>query len=58
VISHTKRSFALRRDRQRCDEFPSRSLESIARNVSEEAQSVADAYGVDHQDQDYESFIL
>ncbi|XP_062191762.1 kinesin-like protein KIN-7H isoform X2 [Phragmites australis] len=34
----------------------SRSSESLARNVSEEALSVADAYGVAHQDQDYASF--
>ncbi|CAO2190395.1 unnamed protein product [Urochloa humidicola] len=40
---------------KRWDEH-SRSSESIARNVSEEALSVADAYGVAHQDQDYASF--
>ncbi|KAF8753064.1 hypothetical protein HU200_011716 [Digitaria exilis] len=34
----------------------SRSSESLAQNVSEEALSVADAYGVAQQDQDYASF--
>ncbi|CAL5013965.1 unnamed protein product [Urochloa decumbens] len=40
---------------KRWDEH-SRSSESLARNVSEVALSVADAYGVAHQDQDYASF--
>ncbi|PUZ52568.1 hypothetical protein GQ55_6G281400 [Panicum hallii var. hallii] len=40
---------------KRWDEH-SRSSESLAQNVSEEALSVADAYGVAHQDQDYASF--
>nr|CAB3481651.1 unnamed protein product [Digitaria exilis] len=34
----------------------SRSSESLAQNLSEEALSVADAYGVAQQDQDYASF--
>ncbi|RLM61936.1 hypothetical protein C2845_PM14G20300 [Panicum miliaceum] len=40
---------------KRWDEH-SRSSESLAQNVSEEALSVADAYGVAQQDQDYASF--
>ncbi|XP_066331133.1 kinesin-like protein KIN-7H [Miscanthus floridulus] len=40
---------------KRWDEH-SRSSESLARNVLEEALSVADAYGVAPQDQDYASF--
>jgi len=40
---------------KRWDEH-SRSSESLARNVSEEVLSVADAFGVAHQDQDYASF--
>ncbi|KAL6660993.1 hypothetical protein ACP70R_000377 [Stipagrostis hirtigluma subsp. patula] len=43
------------RTAKRWDEH-SRSSESLARNVSEEAVSVADAYEVHHEDQDYASF--
>ncbi|OEL25791.1 Kinesin-like protein KIN-7H [Dichanthelium oligosanthes] len=43
------------RTAKRWDEH-SRSSESLGQNVSEEALSVADAYGVAHQDQDYASF--
>ncbi|WVZ91783.1 hypothetical protein U9M48_037909 [Paspalum notatum var. saurae] len=43
------------RTAKRWDEH-SRSSESLARNMSEEALSVADAYGVGHQDQDSASF--
>ncbi|KAL6644404.1 hypothetical protein ACP70R_016012 [Stipagrostis hirtigluma subsp. patula] len=55
--SCTTHAEALReKDAQIKQDEHSRSSESLARNVSEEAVSVADAYEVPHEDQDYASF--